>query len=458
MPTWFSRRWLIIGGLLLSQLAASIVAIIALDTWAEQALADRVESRVSQLSQNNAYRFEQIIDELDLPPLATDPQTTRNRLQRLVDRLPLTVSGYLSVLDASNHRVIAAPSSLNLPQQDNTPLGDLILQTDEALIPISDITGPTVGRLLLNGREQIVTIRPIPQRGLTVVAHHSQASITAEISQILGTFRLLAITVAGLILLITGGATLWFVRSSENQLKTRQQSLERELNQQFIQRSKDIERGRDAVVFGLARLAESRDDQTGQHLERISLYAEAIARQLSRTHPAVSDTDVEIITTTAPLHDIGKVGIPDAVLLKPGPLTDEERAIIERHPYIGGDTLVEIKQRWGADGPFLDTACEIIFAHHEKWDGSGYPYGLKETNIPLSARIVAVADVYDALTSARPYKPAMPHDQASQIIRENAGAHFDPEVVEAFLRIDAEIQQIAQKMTDPPSPQKQPEA
>src|SRR5262249_9773297 len=134
----------------------------------------------------------------------------------------------------------------------------------------------------------------------------------------------------------------------------------------------------------------------------------------------------------------GKVGIPDSILLSPKKLTPEQRAIIQKHPLIGGDTLLAIRKVWG-DDPFLVTACEIAFAHHEKWDGSGYPFGLAGENIPLAARIVALADVYDALTTKRVYKDAMSHEQARAVILAGEGSHFDPKVVEAFRRSDADF-------------------
>ncbi|MEQ9453664.1 MAG: HD domain-containing phosphohydrolase [Phycisphaeraceae bacterium] len=294
------------------------------------------------------------------------------------------------------------------------------------------------------------------QRASQPVAESAQAQ--SQIDASLARLRSGAMIAAGVVLLITCTLVFWFVRSSERTLQARGEALQRTLESQFNRRTRDLERGRDAVAFGLARLAESRDDQTGDHLERISLYTEALVRHLERTRTDLRIDDVEMIIRTAPLHDIGKVGIPDAVLLKPGPLTDDEREIIQRHPYIGGDTLVEMKRRWG-DDDFLDTACEIIFGHHERWDGTGYPFGLKGQNIPLSARIVAVADVYDALTTARPYKSAMTHEKASAILREGSGSHFDPEVITAFEQIAEEFREIARKHQDPPSEaQEQPAA
>lgn len=198
---------------------------------------------------------------------------------------------------------------------------------------------------------------------------------------------------------------------------------------------------RSAVIFGLAKLAESRDDQTGEHLDRIRQYVLILAREMANTHPEITPEFIETLAETSSLHDIGKVGIPDSVLLNPGKLTDEQRKVIRKHPLIGGDTLLAIKQRWG-DDPFLVTACEVAFSHHERWDGTGYPFGLAGEDIPLAGRIVALADVYDALTSRRVYKDAMTHEQASRIILAGEGTHFDPAVVRAFVNQEAAFKKI----------------
>ncbi len=204
---------------------------------------------------------------------------------------------------------------------------------------------------------------------------------------------------------------------------------------------------RDAVIFAMAKLAESRDTDTGKHLERICRYVEILARKLGESRPDIDENWIQTVTLTAALHDIGKVGVPDAVLCKPGKLTDEERQIIQKHARIGGDTLQALRQRVEEDS-FVATATEIAFAHHERWDGTGYPFGLAENDIALAARIVAVADVYDALTCERVYKKAMPHDEARRIIVEGAGSHFDPDVVNAFVAIEDEIKATADRLRD----------
>ncbi|MBN1346430.1 MAG: response regulator [Phycisphaerae bacterium] len=222
-------------------------------------------------------------------------------------------------------------------------------------------------------------------------------------------------------------------------------SMNEDLERKVSQRSAALLRSRDAVIFGLAKLAESRDEDTGLHLERICRFVEILAGELAKTDPSVDEEYIETISRTAALHDIGKVGIPDGVLLKRGQLSPEERQVMERHPCIGGDTLMGIKQRWG-DDPFLVTAAQIALGHHEQWDGSGYPYGLKSEGIALSARIIALADVYDALTSKRVYKEALSHEEARAMIVEKSGTHFDPRVVEAFLGVEAEFRRVAAEL------------
>jgi HD-GYP domain-containing protein (c-di-GMP phosphodiesterase class II) len=223
-----------------------------------------------------------------------------------------------------------------------------------------------------------------------------------------------------------------------------------DLDRIMQERADEQAHSRDAIIFSLARLAESRDNETGQHLERICRYVEMIAEELARERDDIDEHWVRTIAVTAALHDIGKVGVPDAVLLKPGRLTDDERQVIQTHTTIGGDTLLAIKQRLD-DDTFLRTATEIAFAHHERWDGNGYPFGLAREDIALSARIVSVADVYDALTSKRVYKPGMSHEEASRIIIEGSGTQFDPEIVAIFERIGPRIAKVAQELHDEPA-------
>lgn len=207
---------------------------------------------------------------------------------------------------------------------------------------------------------------------------------------------------------------------------------------------------RDLLIFSLAKLAEWRDPETGAHLERMREYSRVLAHQLSLTpkYGNVIDADyVRTIFITSPLHDIGKVGIPDQILLKPGRLTSEEFQIMKQHAVIGSNTLDAALQGRASAG-YLHLARDIARSHHEKYDGSGYPDGLAGEEIPLCGRIVALADVYDALTTIRVYKQAYPHEKAKQIIVDGSGTHFDPDIVAAFLECEEDFIAIKEQLDD----------
>jgi putative two-component system response regulator len=207
---------------------------------------------------------------------------------------------------------------------------------------------------------------------------------------------------------------------------------------------------RDVAIFALAKLAESRDTETGRHLERVQCYSRTLAQHLaceSKYRPVIDREFVRLIYQTSPLHDIGKVAIPDCVLRKPGRLSDDEFAVMKKHVDHGASTLEAALERF-PEAQFLKVARDIAATHHERWDGRGYPRGLSGENIPLAGRIVAVADVYDALTSRRCYKEAFTHETARSIIVGDAGSHFDPDIVAAFLRAEDEIIAIRARYND----------
>jgi putative two-component system response regulator len=215
---------------------------------------------------------------------------------------------------------------------------------------------------------------------------------------------------------------------------------------------------RDVAIFAMAKLAESRDPDTGQHIERVQNYSQSMARALAAESPYADRITPEFIRNvylTSPLHDIGKVGIPDCVLLKPGRLNETEWTIMKTHAAQGAATLSAAKKRFPGTG-YLQIATEIALSHHERWDGSGYPQGLAGEEIPLSARIFAIADVYDALISKRVYKGAFDHELAVNIILNEEEGHFDPVILETFRRICDEFHRIAEELSDAirqPTPQ-----
>ena len=215
-------------------------------------------------------------------------------------------------------------------------------------------------------------------------------------------------------------------------------------------RTHELSRSHDATIFTVANLAEIRDPETGAHIMRTQHYIKALALYLSTSQKHcnhLTPQNIETIFKSAPLHDIGKVGIPDHILLKPGKLTPDEFEVMKTHTTKGWETLNMTEQRFG-NNSFLRFSCEITLCHHEKWDGSGYPQGLTGEDIPLSARLMALADVYDALISDRPYKRAWTHDKARELIGEGKSVHFDPDVVDAFFALECEFQNICHRIKD----------
>ena len=208
-----------------------------------------------------------------------------------------------------------------------------------------------------------------------------------------------------------------------------------------------------ATITAFCTLAEVRDNETGNHILRTQNYVLALAQRL-QNHPRfrdeLTDHNIDLLYRSAPLHDIGKVAIPDRILLKPGKLDAEEWKIMQRHSEYGAKAIARAEHDLseGGGGSFLRYAREIALSHHERWDGGGYPQGLKGDDIPLSARLMAVADVYDALISKRVYKDSFSHEKAVGIIREEAGSHFDPDIVQPMLDIEQEFRQIAIRFND----------
>jgi len=223
------------------------------------------------------------------------------------------------------------------------------------------------------------------------------------------------------------------------------------LESEVYRRTREVQAIQDVTIFTMASLAETRDNETGNHIRRTQHYVKALAIKL-RDHPRFAgyftDHVTDLLFKSAPLHDIGKVGIPDKILLKPGKLTPEEFEIMKTHTTLGRDAIEQAERQLGTPVEFLKVAKEIAYSHQEKWDGSGYPEGLAGDAIPVSARLMAVADVYDALISRRVYKPAFTHERAIELITEGRGKHFDPDITDAFLEIREEFRAIAKRFAD----------
>jgi len=231
-------------------------------------------------------------------------------------------------------------------------------------------------------------------------------------------------------------------------LKRAKEALENQnalLEAKVRERTQELALTQEATIQALASLAETRDNETGGHIRRTQNYVKVLAQQL-KSHKKFRDfldkRTIELLYKSAPLHDIGKVGIPDRILLKPGKLTDEEFEEMKKHTHYGRDAILKAEENFQSTS-FLYFAREIASTHHEKWDGCGYLQGLKGQEIPISGRIMALADVYDALISKRVYKPPLPHTKAVAIITEGKGTHFDPDIVDAFLELKQDFRRIA---------------
>lgn len=237
------------------------------------------------------------------------------------------------------------------------------------------------------------------------------------------------------------------VKDAADFLRNQNQFLEAEV----VKRTQRLEAIQDVTVMVMTSMAETRDNETGNHIMRTQRYVERLARHLQphpRFAPLLTEDYIKLLFKSAPLHDIGKVGIPDHILLKPGPLTAEEFETMKQHTSLGYEAITRAETSLGTEVDFLRIAKEIALSHHEKWNGSGYPKGLSGDEIPVSARLMAIADVYDALVSKRVYKSAMTHAQAAEIIVSGKGQHFDPDVCDAFIAVQSDFQDIATAYAD----------
>ncbi|MEY4979050.1 MAG: hypothetical protein RLZZ352_1320 [Pseudomonadota bacterium] len=248
-------------------------------------------------------------------------------------------------------------------------------------------------------------------------------------------------------ILLARVATQLQIKAAADFLKDQNAYLDAEVER----RGRELAAIQDVTILAMASLAETRDNDTGNHIRRTQNYVKVLAEHLKH-HPRfkffLTDRTIDLLYKSAPLHDIGKVGIPDRILLKPGRFEPHEMEIMKTHCKLGRDAIAHAEEQLGLQVEFLKYAKEIAYSHQEKWDGSGYPEGLAGDAIPISARLMAVADVYDALISRRVYKAGMPHEAAVRIITEGRGQHFDPDIVDAFVALAPQFQAIALRFAD----------
>jgi HD-GYP domain-containing protein (c-di-GMP phosphodiesterase class II) len=309
------------------------------------------------------------------------------------------------------------------------------------------LVGAVGSYLLIQGRLAHVAQQQLIDQDAQVAAYVAalvRKLITQTVIPITVLSGMIVLAITGVLAFVLVGRYMREFARVSKVLKHTNQSLAllgRNLQEDTARRLKQSLAMRHALIFGLAKLADYRDTDTGAHLERICTYSVMLAEELRDQFREINDEWIECLRLAASLHDIGKVGIPDRILLKPGRLTDEERQVMQTHPMLGADTLIAIREKIGEDN-LVHMGIQIAIGHHERWDGKGYPYGLEGEQISLAARIVALADVYDALTSKRVYKAAMGHEKTTGIIVEGRGTQFDPVVVDAFMRINERFNEV----------------
>jgi len=367
------------------------------------------------------------------------------RLQKLCEEEAIPYNGFVCIMRRDNGAMLCHPKLKQDPGLLRLFPGKGLLINNHGSAPISEMVRKSeaageqvvTGKVELDGDVHVFTGFSLPRIDAILAVYQSDMAIDLFIASTIKPVMQVGYLLAAFIV----GATAFIAVFLTNRYEAALADANGRLEDQVQQRTRSLVRTRDAVVFGLAKLAESRDRDTGEHLERIRSYVTVLATELAKANPEINHRFVADLAVASSLHDIGKVGISDAVLLKPGPLSPSERSAMEMHTTLGSECLAAIQKKLGEDD-FLELAQQIAAAHHENWDGSGYPHGIQGKHIPLAARIVALADVYDALTSVRPYKGPVGHVEAREWIVSRYAQQFDPAVVEAFVEREADFQRV----------------
>ncbi len=431
-----------------TQVVLLAIALVCFSGWIKIKLGALIREQIIAENQLIAEQMGRVLASVQSDPVEFGDENW-GRLQTIVEDAKLPNDGYLCIASSETGKLLCHPKMQTSPGLRNSSVGQMQLEMQDsgkstllAAIRNLDLDKTKIevvtGLVGAGTRTEIVSAAVLPQINGVLLVHQAEASTQQAVSRILTPLGYVGLVIGLSMIIITTKVCVAIIKRYENELAIINEGLE----QTVRDRTRALTKTRDAVIFGLAKLAESRDSDTGEHLERISLFSTELAATVEKRAGNSHSLLVDSIGLASSLHDIGKVGVPDRVLLKPGRLDPEERKIIEIHPQVGEDCLNAIEERLGNDG-FLSLAKEICAYHHEKWDGSGYPYQLAGSQIPISARIVAVADVYDALRSRRPYKDPMSHEAARQIILQGSGKHFDPDIVESFLECESAFERIA---------------
>lgn len=440
MPT-FKKPLQLVKLLAYAQLICLCSGLFVFTSWMSRAIRTTVHEQTLADNILVAQQLTKMVREMGIGDVRTDVAQWE-RMQNVVRDVRLPNSGYVCLVDSASGGLICHPALRSPPTMAaKPPMGKKWMNTQPADKAGHAAEAAVTGAILGEGDAlEVVAAAEIPAWNARLLVHQLGAGIDRRVAGVTNSVALIGLAVVVGVVGSTTAALFLVVRRYDDRLRRINGQLERRVEQ----RTRALRKTRDAVIFGLAKLAESRDTDTGEHLERIRTYSNLLAEQMQRDGIDLDHKLVRNLGLASSLHDIGKVGVADRVLLKPGRLDPEERAEMQTHAARGGDCLAAIGERLGEDD-FLQLAKEIAYAHHEKWDGTGYPAGLSGEGIPIAARIVAVADVYDALRSRRPYKESMPHAKARSILLEGSGGHFDPVVIEAFVACEQEFVALSER-------------
>jgi response regulator RpfG family c-di-GMP phosphodiesterase len=442
-----SRRRTFIGLLVLSQFICMTAGV-----WWSAQLLHKSFDRV--IRRSAAAQSRSIVNELarrieNRSIEAIDPGSNGwNRLQRLCERMEAPFEGFISIVDAKTGALVCDSRLKSNPALSGTFPGLSPLAIDDDQEPLiaavqstdGEADEPVAGAWSTAGALQMTTCVSLPKLGAVAAVSLSPEAIDARVAEMTAPVMRIGFVVTIVMVGVRGVLTVLLVRRFDQTLSEMGESMEREIERRTLA----ITRSRNAVVVGLAKLAESRDKDAGQHLERLRTYVTILASEMAKHNSEIDHRYVANLATASALHDVGKMGVPDGVIFKVGRLTAAERRAMQMHTVLGGECIAGVARQVGDADHFLELGRQIAVSHHEQWDGSGYPHGLQGKNIPLAARIVALADVYDALTTHRAYRPAVSHVEALEWIVSNYGTQFDPEVVEAFVAREKDFAKLSQ--------------
>lgn len=456
----YRRRGRMIAALVALQVVVMVVGSLLSWYRLRSGVTETVTDAVITENIADLERFERDLQKIATGPIEYGSPNWR-QVQTLVESFEnLTNGAFVWVLDAEGY-VLAHPALLRNPDMRKFNYADRVFQelsTTGQQRPTSSSaqSGSKLGEVgrdyvsvgkadFLGGPSWIAT-RFVPGLDVRLMVQQPEQSLAAGWAAFQSELAFTIGLIAAGVLVVTGLGSFWLVRRYDAVLSKVNRQLEAEVTAR-IQHSLDA---RHTLIFNLGKAVDARDADHGRHVERVARYCEILAQDLAPIAPGVDRAWIECLKVASSLHDLGKASIPDAILLKRGPLSAEERRTMEHHALAGAEILFNVRRRLGDDA-LVNMAIQVVVQHHERFDGTGYPYGIAGDQISLAARIVALADAYDGMTTTRCYKDAISHEAARAVIAKHRGTQFDPQIVDAFERCHARFDEVRQSLPQTPT-------